>query len=183
MQPDSSVLFDERLKNLYDMRWLCTRGVVRINEGTGDRSIGVDNKGCCQRQVELPFAIVFFNVDTEALIDGTQCFRQREDESEFACVVRVGIGENVKLQLVLLGGRQRCVRELGCDGDQSRSRSLDFRKNRLVGPQFQVAVRTPSTPVKRHDDRPTFSQGSEASLFAEMIRQREVFENVPWLRG
>ena len=83
------MLFDKRSKHLHDIRRLCSQGVVRINEGTGDGSIDVDNEGRGKRQVELPFSVMFFNIDPKALIDGAQPFRQRKDEPEFSCVVEL----------------------------------------------------------------------------------------------
>src|SRR5439155_27146958 len=125
-----------------------------IGVGEADHLVAPDDERTRDRQLPGTVAVSRGQVDAEAiLVDRDQRLVESEDESEPTGDTVPAVAQHLESELVLLSGREGVVGQLRGDGDEASAEGGDLVEYALVGPQLQVAVRSPAAAREGEHDR------------------------------
>jgi len=142
------------LQALEDCRWLQPSGVVGIDIGELHRTLTPNHERPRHRKLPRFIPVIDPQINApDVRVKLPQSCCQGEDEAELPRHAIAFIAQHLELQRVLLRHRQRLVRPLRRDGDELGAKRANLRQSLLIGPQLQVAIRSPDSTVEGYDHR------------------------------
>jgi hypothetical protein len=160
-------------ENREDFAWIGAVAIVGVGVRVEDEAIAINDVGC--RNWQRPFngrPVFVRNVQTEVSVSGFEFVAELIDQPKRSADLLTDITQHLEGQGVLLGSRQRVIRLLRADGDERCTRRLDVRKDSLICPQFEIAVRTPAAAIEGDHQGSMFQQQADIDKLASDVAQR-----------
>lgn len=151
--------------------------VVGVGVDVPDDSLCVDQEGSGDRQSQGIISIASLQVDSEGVKDTLEGLGLVPNDAELSGEFVANIGQDFKLELVLLSSRERGVGKLRRDGNDGHTLGLEVIQVQLQGAQSQVAEGAPVATVESDQDWALGKEALARHFLAESVGELEARES------